>query len=65
MQNRESQNNFFHDYGISEKEKITNNYPPKDPSETRENINMLNIQNYEMDNFKSATKIYKHTNPSK
>ena len=38
MQNRESQNNFFHDYGISEKEKIANNYPSKDPSEKQEKI---------------------------
>ena len=37
----------------------------KEAIETRENFNMLNMPNYEMDNFKSAQKIYKHTNPSK
>jgi hypothetical protein len=67
MQNREKQN-IFPDYGILEKDKLSNNYPSiinKEPIEARENFNMLNIPNYEMDNFKSATKIYKHTNPSK
>lgn len=67
MQNREKQN-IFPDYGILEKDKLSNNYPSiinKEPIESRENFNMLNIPNYEMDNFKSATKIYKHTNPSK
>lgn len=67
MQNKEKQN-IFPEYGILEKEKTSNNYPPtinKDPVESRENFNMLNMPNYEMDNFKSATKIYKHTNPSK
>ena len=67
MQNKEKQN-IFSECGILEKEKTSNNYPPiinKDPVESRENFNMLNMPNYEMDNFKSATKIYKHTNPSK
>lgn len=67
MQNREKQN-FFPDYGILYKDKLSNNYPSiinKDQMESRENFNMLNIPNYEMDNFKSASKIYKHTNPSK
>ena len=67
MQNKEKQN-IFSEYGILEKEKTSNNYPPiinKDPVESRENFNMLNMPYYEMDNFKSATKIYKHTNPSK
>jgi hypothetical protein len=31
--------------------------------ESRENFN-LNIPNYEMDNFKSEIKIYKHNDPS-
>lgn len=66
MQNKEKQS-IFPDYN-SEKEKISTNYPPllgKDPVETRENYNLLNMPNYDMDNFKSASKIYKHTNPSK
>ena len=67
MQNKEKQN-IFPEYEMLEKEKINNNYSSiinKDPVESRENFNMLNMPNYEMDNFKSATKIYKHTNPSK
>ena len=66
MQNREKQN-IFPDYNILEKDKLSNNYTSmiKDQLESRENYNMMNIQNYEMENFKSATKIYKHTNPSK
>ena len=67
MQNREKQN-IFPDHGILYKDKLSNNYPSiinKDQMESRENFNMLNIPNYEMDNFKSASKIYKHTNPSK
>ena len=67
MQSREKQN-IFTDDGILEKEKLSNNFASiinKDPIESRENYNMLNIPNYEMDNFKSASKIYKHTNPSK
>ena len=67
MQNREKQN-IFPDYGILEKGKLNNNYSSitnKEAIETRENFNMLNMPNYEMDNFKSAQKIYKHTNPSK
>ena len=67
MQNREKQN-IFSDYSILDKDKLSNNFSAiisKDPIESRENYNMLNIPNYEMDNFKSASKIYKHTNPSK
>ena len=67
MQNREKQN-IFADDGLLEKDKISTNFPSimnKDPIESRENYNMLNIPNYEMDNLKSASKIYKHTNPSK
>lgn len=67
MQNKEKQN-ILTEYGLIEKDKIPNNYAPiinKEPIEARENYNMLNIPNYEMDNFKSASKIYKHTNPSK
>ena len=67
MQNREKQN-IFPDYNILEKDKLSSNYTSmitKDHLESRENYNMMNIQNYEMDNFKSASKIYKHTNPSK
>ena len=67
MQNKEKQN-IFQEYRILEKEKINNNYSSiinKDPVESRENYNMMNIPNYEMDNFKSASKMYKHTNPSK
>jgi len=67
MQNREKQN-IFSDYSILDKDKLSNNFSAiisKEPIESRENYNMLNIPNYEMDNFKSASKIYKHTNPSK
>ena len=67
MQNREKQN-IFSDCCILEKDKLSNNYSSiinKDQIESRENFNMMNIPNYDEDNFKSATKIYKHTNPSK
>ena len=67
MINKEKQN-CLTEYSLIEKEKMPNNYPPiinKEPVEARENYNILNIPNYEMDNFKSASKIYKHTNPSK
>ena len=65
MQNREKQN-IFSDYNILDKDKLQNNFPSlinKETIESRENYNSLNIQ-YE-DNFKSASKIYKNTNPSK
>jgi len=65
MQNREKQN-IFSDYNILDKDKLQNNFPSlinKETIETRENYNSLNIQ-YD-DNFKSASKIYKNTNPSK
>ncbi len=65
MQNREKQN-IFPDYNILDKDKLQNNFPSlinKETIESRENYNSLNIQ-YE-DNFKSASKIYKNTNPSK
>lgn len=67
MQSREKQN-LFQDEGIFEKDKLSNNFASmmnKEQMESRENYNMLNIPNYEMDNFKSASKLYKHTNPSK
>lgn len=67
MQSREKQN-LFQDEGIFEKDKLSNNFASmmnKEQIESRENYNMLNIPNYEMDNFKSASKLYKHTNPSK
>ena len=67
MQSREKQN-LFQDEGIFEKDKLSNNFASmmnKEQMESRENYNMLNIPNYEMDNLKSASKIYKHTNPSK
>ena len=63
MQNRENQN-IFTDNALLDKDKISPNFPSiinKDPIESRENY----IPNYEMDNLKSASKIYKHTNPSK
>jgi hypothetical protein len=65
MQNREKQN-IFTDYNILDKDKLPNNFPSlinKETIESRENYNSLNIQ-YD-DNFKSASKIYKNTNPSK
>jgi hypothetical protein len=65
MQNREKQN-IFTDYNILDKDKLQNNFPSlinKETIESRENYNSLNIQ-YD-DNFKSASKIYKNTNPSK
>jgi hypothetical protein len=65
MQNREKQN-MFTDYNILDKDKLQNNFPSlinKETIESRENYNSLNIQ-YD-DNFKSASKIYKNTNPSK
>ena len=65
MQNREKQN-IFSDYNILDKDKLQNNFPSlinKETIESRENYNSLNIQ-YD-DNFKSASKIYKNTNPSK
>ena len=65
MQNREKQN-IFPDYNILDKDKLQNNFPSiinKETIESRENYNSLNIQ-YD-DNFKSASKIYKNTNPSK
>ena len=66
MQNREKQN-IFPDYNILDKDKPQNNFPSiinKETIESRENYNLLNIP-YEVDNFKSASKIYKPTNPSK
>lgn len=66
MQNREKQN-IFPDYNIIDKDKLQNNFPSiinKETIESRENYNLLNIP-YEVDNFKSASKIYKNTNPSK
>ena len=65
MQNREKQN-IFPDCSILDKDKLQNNFPSlinKETIESRENYNSLNIQ-YD-DNFKSASKIYKNTNPSK
>ena len=65
MQNIEKQN-IFPDYNILDKDKLQNNFPSlinKETIESRENYNSLNIQ-YD-DNFKSASKIYKNTNPSK
>lgn len=67
MQRRDKQI-MFHECGILDKDKLSNNYPSiisKDQIESRENFNIINISNYDEDNFKSATKIYKHTNPSK
>lgn len=60
--------NFFSDSNISQKDKFSSNFPPlinKEPIESKENFNMSNIPNYEMDNFKSPSKIYNHNNPSK
>ncbi len=66
MQNREKQN-IFPDCNLLDKDKLQNNFPSiinKETIESRENYNLLNIP-YEVDNFKSASKIYKPTNPSK
>ncbi len=60
--------NFISDSNISQKDKFSSNFPPlinKEPIESKENFNMSNIPNYEMDNFKSPSKIYNHNNPSK
>jgi hypothetical protein len=61
MNNSESQNQFEPDKN-SNISSLMNNKNLKDNGD---NYNMGNIGNYETDNYKSASKIYKHTNPSK
>jgi hypothetical protein len=55
------------DNNSQDKDKSQNNPFPiinKPQLDQRSNYNLI-LQNYEMDNFKSEIKIYKHTNPSK
>ena len=55
------------DNNSQDKDKSQNNPFPiinKPQLDKRSNYNLI-LQNYEMDNFKSEIKIYKHTNPSK
>ena len=55
------------DNNSQDKDKSQNNLFPiinKPQLDQRSNYNLI-LQNYEMDNFKSEIKIYKHTNPSK
>ena len=65
MNNKENKN-LEQDNIIQDKDKLQSNpytLLDKKQIESRENFN-LNIPNYEMDNFKSEIKIYKHNDPS-
>jgi hypothetical protein len=65
MNNKENKN-LEQDNIIQDKDKLQSNpytLMDKKQIESRENFN-LNIPNYEMDNFKSEIKIYKHNDPS-
>lgn len=71
MINKDKQN-VFSDYSIRDsilgRDKLANDYVTlggKDPIEARENLNVMNLQNCEQENFKSAKKIFKPTNMSK
>ena len=66
MNNKENKNTAL-DKDVQDKDKIASNtFPPinKIQQEPKEDYNLL-IQNYEMVNLKSETKIFKHTDPSK
>lgn len=60
--------NIILDTNTSVKDKLSYNNPSlinKVPIELKENLNMMNTPNYEIDNFKSPSKIYNHNNLSK
>ena len=66
MNNKESKN-ITQDSNIQDKEKLPSNpynLMDKKQIEPRDNFNMK-FPNYEIDNFKSDIKIYKHNDPSK
>ena len=66
MNNKETKNIEIEN-NIQDKEKTSSNPFPiinKSQSEIKEDYNLV-IQNYEMANLKSASKIYKHSEPSK
>lgn len=66
MNNKENKN-ITQDSNIQDKEKLPSNpynLMDKKQIEPRDNFNMK-FPNYEMDNFKSDIKIYKHNDPSK
>jgi hypothetical protein len=65
MYNKENKNIFQED-NIQEKDKLPNNIfssTNKPDLEPKENDNAF-IPNYEIDNFKSDIKLFKHTEPS-
>ena len=66
MNNKENKN-ITQDSNIQDKEKLPSNpynLMDKKQIEPRDNFNMK-FPNYEIDNFKSDIKIYKHNDPSK
>ena len=66
MNNKENKN-LSQDNIIQDKDKLSSNpYPLMDKKQIvpRDNFNMK-FPNYEMENFKSDIKIYKHNDPSK
>ena len=66
MNNKETKNIEIEN-NIQEKEKTSSNHFPiinKSQLEIKEDYNLV-IQNYEMVNLKSASKIYKQSEPSK